>query len=52
MLFKDVAERAPDRVAAPLQHVSVDLRGAQIRVPELLLHGADIGTSFQQMRCE
>src|SRR5262245_53319991 len=48
----DVIERAHDGVRAALQQMRVDLRGANISVTELLLHGADVRAARKQMRCK
>ena len=41
-------QRASHRPATGLQHVGVDLGGAQIGVAELLLHRADVRPPLQQ----
>jgi hypothetical protein len=39
-------------MAATIEHVRIDHRRAHIRVPEQLLHGANVVTVLEQMRRE
>ena len=43
-------QRAFDGIAALAEHVGINLRGFHIAMTKLFLHGADIGTGFEQMR--
>lgn len=45
-------ERTQHALAAAVQHVRVDLRGAHIAVAEQFLHRTDVVAVFQQVRCK
>ncbi len=42
-------QRAFYCVAAPAEHMGINLRGFHIAMAELFLHSADIGTGFKQV---
>jgi len=48
-LRKHAPERALYRRAPSIDHVRIDLGRAHIRMPQLLLHRADVGTPLQQV---
>jgi len=39
-------QRAFDGIAAPAEHMGINLRGFHIAMAELFLHGTNIGTGF------
>ncbi len=43
---------AAHRMATPIQHMRIDLRRADILVPQQFLHSTDVVTTFKQMRGE
>jgi hypothetical protein len=52
-LFPRVGVRLEVQLApAAIGDVRVELGSGQVCVPEHLLHGAEVGTAFEQMRCE
>jgi hypothetical protein len=42
-------ERADDSPAAALEQMGVNLRGSQVPMPQLFLHGSDVSTISEQM---
>lgn len=42
-------QRAFDGIAAPAEHMGINLRGFHIVMTKLFLHSADIGAGFEQM---
>ena len=45
-------ERRPDGLGAVLGYVGIDLRRAYIAMSEEFLHGADVMTLFEKVRCK
>jgi hypothetical protein len=52
-LFPRVGVRLEVQLApAPVGDVRVELRRGQVGMPEHLLHGAEVGAAFEEVRCE
>ena len=50
--FSRAIDWAADPQRSPIENVQIDHRGADVAMPEQLLHGPDVVAVFQQMRRE